>query len=665
MQRKQKVAVGFGVFLLLWLFTPGQPFCQQETPAPDAIAKIRNAERVLQIVDQAVAALPESGQGAPSAMARSMLHGTDWIDPERNIVIGVFLQKGALDSPDVAALVPFREPNENFRENYGATGGNDYYVVSLPPGKGGIVSDQMEDALRGASLSSSEGLVSFELAASQILAKAEEPVEKMLQGFEKELPKTGKTGITPEEAGQMFSAFVETCRQLKRVSLGINDAEEKAGFFLKARALAGSDLEAAFDAVPAEKELALAGYKPQRQINFRAGPYDTVAVMDFLDTRLGPLYKQMGIDFGEFKSVMKHLSGEMAGGADFRQNGLSLEIITMLKDTEKLPQNYLEEVYVPWLLDYGREMAQFLQSREPGMETQNLFAELPSSTVSGSPVIGVQFEMPAALEPDMEAFTFRLRMTRMNSMLLAASSDRELKNLMETAENLEKQPGKGPLMEMDMDLTAYLRVLSRMMPKTAAAEAGEPPELGKLRYTLDVADGEIVSRYSMKPEDIGRIAGYINSWQPGPSQAQTRKPAARRKKHRSSAGGRAPEKQGKEEKRQDTARYWIDKGGLYGTYGNTDRAVSCFQKAIELDPDNSRAYYHLAVNYGAAGSYDKAMEAANQAISLDPGNGDHYYARGWIRLLSGKKEQAAEDMKHAAELGQPDAAAYLESIRKH
>ena len=84
-----------------------------------------------------------------------------------------------------------------------------------------------------------------------------------------------------------------------------------------------------------------------------------------------------------------------------------------------------------------------------------------------------------------------------------------------------------------------------------------------------------------------------------------------------------------------------------------------------MDPQNSAAFFNLAVSYGETGRYSRAIDAINRAISLDPKNGAYYYARGWIHQLSGEKGQAESDMKRASELGSADAKAYLKSLSEH
>jgi tetratricopeptide (TPR) repeat protein len=107
------------------------------------------------------------------------------------------------------------------------------------------------------------------------------------------------------------------------------------------------------------------------------------------------------------------------------------------------------------------------------------------------------------------------------------------------------------------------------------------------------------------------------------------------------------------------ADYWVDRAGLCATYGNDKAAVRLYQKAVDLDPEKSEAYFGMGLAYGSLGEFDKALEAVNMSISLNSQKALYYYGRGRIYLLSGQKDQAMEDIRIAAEKGNLDARRYL------
>lgn len=108
--------------------------------------------------------------------------------------------------------------------------------------------------------------------------------------------------------------------------------------------------------------------------------------------------------------------------------------------------------------------------------------------------------------------------------------------------------------------------------------------------------------------------------------------------------------------------YWLDKGGLFSVYGNQKAAAEAFQKAIDLDPQKSEAYFNAGVVFAEMGEYRKALDTMNRAISLDPENARYYYGRGWIHILQHNRELGLSDMRKAAERNSADARKYIEEI---
>lgn len=107
--------------------------------------------------------------------------------------------------------------------------------------------------------------------------------------------------------------------------------------------------------------------------------------------------------------------------------------------------------------------------------------------------------------------------------------------------------------------------------------------------------------------------------------------------------------------------YWLDRGGLYATYGSYRAAIKAYEKALALDADNSKAFFNRGLSYAELGDLNQALVDINKAISIDPTQGSYYYGRGRVLLLSTQKGRAMEDFKKAAELGDLDAISYLDA----
>ena len=689
MKKKSLLYACFSVISVLWLFLLPPAFCQDSPDAADAVVKITRIDKILETMEQTSRTMSSEGQQSPAMLVRSMLLGTDWIDPKRAIVIGAAFNPAGTQSADYAALVPFRRPNEDFQINYNAVAGGDYYIVSLPPQKGGVVSDRMEEALVAASLSPPEALVSLDVAASRLIERAEPQIKKQLDAIEQQIAQSPQAETDPKEIRQMFESLIQTGREVRNLSLGMDLTDRDFIFFFNVAAIAKSQLAALFHSAGQEKEVLLADYAPTAPIHFRSHPYDVSKVMNFMDTHFGAIYREMGVDFKELENIMQYFSGEAAGSMAFTPDGMDIEVIAALDESKKLPENYLESVYLPWLMDYGKAMADYMNEQaaqgRTDLQFDNMFQVMADSEVAGHKVVGVRGSMAAALPEaqrqgaDQMNFEFALRMTRLDSMILMASDDSRLGRLIEKAENFKKQKATGPFMQMQVDLDAYINAINQMMPKTAGAETAEVPSMGALQYTMEMADGKLKSRYALAVDDIKKLAGYFQSLagarNQGPEQKQRQGFSGPQPQGPARAGigtdqnsqRKAPEKgtpksQAEPVPAKDNPQYWLNKGQLYATYGNSKRAIEHFKKAIEMEPENSAAFFNLGVSYGEAGRYPQAREAINRAIALEPENGDYYYARGWVLLLSGEKGKAESDMKRAAELGNADAAAWLKSV---
>ena len=74
-------------------------------------------------------------------------------------------------------------------------------------------------------------------------------------------------------------------------------------------------------------------------------------------------------------------------------------------------------------------------------------------------------------------------------------------------------------------------------------------------------------------------------------------------------------------------------------------AMFRFQRAIELEPNNSMALNNLAVAYEGIGEFEKARETYLRALQIDRSN--QYIQRNYSRFMeyysSREKEGAAED----------------------
>jgi PGF-CTERM protein len=87
----------------------------------------------------------------------------------------------------------------------------------------------------------------------------------------------------------------------------------------------------------------------------------------------------------------------------------------------------------------------------------------------------------------------------------------------------------------------------------------------------------------------------------------------------------------------ETAEEWNEKGISFAKSDEYEKAIECFDKAIELDPNYANAYNNRGLTYYHLKQYERAIEDYNKAIELNPNGADAYYNRELAR--SKLKEQ--------------------------
>ncbi|MBM4137528.1 MAG: tetratricopeptide repeat protein, partial [Nitrospira sp.] len=105
-----------------------------------------------------------------------------------------------------------------------------------------------------------------------------------------------------------------------------------------------------------------------------------------------------------------------------------------------------------------------------------------------------------------------------------------------------------------------------------------------------------------------------------------------------------------------SATDWFEKGYILAISGKYKEAIDVFNRAIELNPKDARAYNNRGSAYQDSGNYWQAINDYNRAIELDP-NARAYNNRGSAYQDSGNYWQAINDYNRAIELD-PNARAY-------
>lgn len=88
-----------------------------------------------------------------------------------------------------------------------------------------------------------------------------------------------------------------------------------------------------------------------------------------------------------------------------------------------------------------------------------------------------------------------------------------------------------------------------------------------------------------------------------------------------------------------------------------NRAITAFNKALELEPAFYKAYMDKAEAYFYKGMYDDGLKSAQEAIKLNEQDGWCYFQRGRLYYKKGEKDKSFEDFNKAITLlsaGEPD-----------
>ncbi|HEY5690078.1 MAG TPA: tetratricopeptide repeat protein, partial [Cyclobacteriaceae bacterium] len=86
-----------------------------------------------------------------------------------------------------------------------------------------------------------------------------------------------------------------------------------------------------------------------------------------------------------------------------------------------------------------------------------------------------------------------------------------------------------------------------------------------------------------------------------------------------------------------------------------DGAISDYNRAIELDPTNPTYYDNRALSKAEKEDYAAAIEDYTFSIELYPNDPETYYQRGMVKLLMNNNYDGCLDLKHADDIGSPDA----------
>ena len=109
---------------------------------------------------------------------------------------------------------------------------------------------------------------------------------------------------------------------------------------------------------------------------------------------------------------------------------------------------------------------------------------------------------------------------------------------------------------------------------------------------------------------------------------------------------------------QGDAETYNSRGNAHRSRGHIDKAISDYNKAIEIDSMFADAYNDRGLTYGKKGEYDKAISDFNKAIEINPKLSYAYNNRGIAYYFKGQIDRAISDFSKTIEINPRDALAY-------
>jgi tetratricopeptide (TPR) repeat protein len=112
------------------------------------------------------------------------------------------------------------------------------------------------------------------------------------------------------------------------------------------------------------------------------------------------------------------------------------------------------------------------------------------------------------------------------------------------------------------------------------------------------------------------------------------------------------------EKNPQDAEIWVYLGICYDELGHYQDAIESYKQAIRIKPDYADARYNLGVTYGKLDRWQDAIEACKQAIRIRPDDADAHYTLGVAYGQLGRSQDEIESYKQAVRINPDFAAAH-------
>jgi tetratricopeptide (TPR) repeat protein len=109
---------------------------------------------------------------------------------------------------------------------------------------------------------------------------------------------------------------------------------------------------------------------------------------------------------------------------------------------------------------------------------------------------------------------------------------------------------------------------------------------------------------------------------------------------------------------------YAGRGEIYSEFARYDEAIADFDTAIRLNPEDDEAYFEKGQVLEKLGDYTSAVEYYSKAIERKPDNGYYYLCRGSIYRRTDRMEEAMADYRKSCGLGETTGCEAAEFVWK-
>jgi hypothetical protein len=464
---------------------------------PQLLIKIHNIDQVLNSIDKLAPPSQDPAAAQPTVMARTMLMGTDWIDPMRSIVAAVVLKDV---KPKCFVLIPFRTANANFQILSGAIAGENYYLMALPPEPGFSIDPVVKESLLASSATVASSSLVVEVAVAPLLDSVEAQMATALQQAETlAAPQIGSSPISPQTIQETLTGILKIMRQAETLRYGLDFTEDSIKLRMDIHALPGTQLAATW--IDPRLDSRLMNYPIGMPIQYRSRAHDMNGIIDLLQSSLGMFYQKLGIDFNAMGDKVKNFTGEAAGGLNVSADGLAFKAISILQPGID-GDAFLFGTYLPWFEGYNQQLSE-LAAQLTGKSAAPPYVRSADSTVAGVKAIGFK----TSANPILNNRSLEIRMAAVGDMLYMASDDAQLESLITGTRGLAKSAAAGPMARFDLQLGTLLKGLL-----AGLASAGMPAVnldgIGNFDMTInaEMVSGTLTAQTSLNIADLRMLA---------------------------------------------------------------------------------------------------------------------------------------------------------------